>query len=520
MGRLVTAFIALALVAALAAPAADARDFNCDASAIRLQLGGAPIVEPVTANRAESACKAVTAQTAASSGPVSGGVLLAQTATPSSTQATALGGVGQLTVGQGALSGIPLPTLTAVDALPAVTVPIPLAGTVLGLPSSISVDIKPAVKALVAGLPNAALLDVAGSVASASASCDGSTPKLSGSTQVAGLKVLGQPLPTDAVVQQALTLYNGQTIDPSKLDLSKVVLPPGMSFTNPLTGTILQNAVGPALAALPPITLPASLLNVSVTPSSQQQTDGGLTQRGLAITLSVLGTNVVNTVVGEARISVDSVTCLVQTSQGAVAPLTSLTKEALSCGSRRLSLIDVIDRGRYVSLYGAADPRLEGKTISIRSLADGRIVAHALVHRAGLFRARAPLPPARWRDTNRARYMAIYGKQRSLNLKLHRRMVFTTVRSAHGKVVLSGVATKPHTEPRSLIVIRQRLTCRKQRIVARVRPNASGHFRVTLKAPKKGDVGVYRATTVVAYPGGDAPDFRTYTLPGLVRFAR
>jgi hypothetical protein len=29
---------------------------------------------------------------------------------------------------------------------------------------------------------------------------------------------------------------------------------------------------------------------------------------------------------------------------------------------------------------------------------------------------------------------------------------------------------------------------------------------------------VYRATTLVGYP--DGPDFRTYTLPGLVRFAR
>jgi hypothetical protein len=70
------------------------------------------------------------------------------------------------------------------------------------------------------------------------------------------------------------------------------------------------------------------------------------------------------------------------------------------------------------------------------------------------------------------------------------------------------------------VVVRQRLTCRKQRVVARVRPDASGRFRVTVKAPRNGDVGVYRATTIVAYPGGDAPDFRTYTLPGLVRFAR
>jgi hypothetical protein len=98
-------------------------------------------------------------------------------------------------------------------------------------------------------------------------------------------------------------------------------------------------------------------------------------------------------------------------------------------------------------------------------------------------------------------------------------MVFTSVRSAHGKVIISGVVTRPWTQPNT-VVIRQRLTCRKQRVVARVRPDSKGHFRVTVKAPKDGDVGVYRATTMVAYPDPSAPDFRTYTLPGLVRFAR
>src|SRR5260221_344545 len=84
--------------------------------------------------------------------------------------------------------------------------------------------------ALLAALPNAPLLELAGSVASAQAKCDASTPPLVGNTQVAGLKVLGQSMPTDAIVQQAVTLYNGQTIDPASLDLSKVVLPAGLSF--------------------------------------------------------------------------------------------------------------------------------------------------------------------------------------------------------------------------------------------------------------------------------------------------
>jgi hypothetical protein len=174
-----------------------------------------------------------------------------------------------------------------------------------------------------------------------------------------------------------------------------------------------------------------------------------------------------------------------------------------------------------VSLYGAADTRLAGKVVAIRSRANaGRVVAHARVSKAGLFHAKAPLPPERYRYTNTARYIAVHGKEQSLNLKLHRRMVFTQVRSAHGKVTLSGVVTRPWTTPPDGIVIRQRLTCRRNKIVARLRPDSRGHFSVTLKAPKKGDVGVYRATTMVAYPGGWAPDFRTYTLPSLVRFAR
>src|SRR5262249_46870121 len=193
------------------------------------------------------------------------------------------------------------------------------------------------------------------------------------------------------------------------------------------------------LASLPPITLPASLLNLSVKPSSQTVADGGLTQQGLSVSLGLAGTPLLSLVAGEARVSVDSVQCLVQTPAGLVAPVKAVTKEALSCSSRRLSLINVLDRGDHVALYGAADKRLAGKRVAIRSLADNRVVARPRVSKAGLFTAIAPLPPARWRYTNRARYMAVHGNDKSLNLKLHRRMVFTSVSSRHGKVILSGV---------------------------------------------------------------------------------
>lgn len=514
----ITVFLAVLATFVVAAPLAQARDFNCDASAMRLSLLGQATIEPITANRGSSTCKEVKAQTKQTIGPVTLGALYAETTVPSATEAQAQGGLGLVEVSADALAGLPLPTLTEIDQLDAIVVPLPANPLLPPGLTSITIDARPAVKSLIAGIKIGPLLRLAGSVATADAKCDGSTPKLSGNTKTVGLTVLGQEIPTNAVVNQALTVYDGQTIDPSKLDFSQIVLPPGLSFTTPVIGQILQDAVASYLTANP-IQLPASLVSLSVKPQSQTVTDGGLTQQGLSVSLSLAGQSIITLVAGEARVSVDSVKCLVETPQGAVAPITVVNQEALSCGSRRLALINVLDRGKYVALYGAADKRLAGKRIAIWSKADRKVVARPRVSKAGLFRARAPLPPQRYRYTNTARYMAVHGKDKSLNLKLHRRMVFTSVRSAHGKVTLSGIVTKPWTDDRT-VVVRQRLTCRKQKVVARVRPDANGRFKVTLKAPKNGDVGVYRATTMVAYPDPSAPDFRTYTLPGLVRFAR
>jgi hypothetical protein len=507
--------IVVVAVFVLGTSVAHARDFNCDASAVRLTLGGQATVEPITANRGQASCKEVKSQTKQTIGPVTLGALYAETTVPSASSAQAQGGLGLLSVSADPLAALPIPTLGAIDQLPAVPLPAnPL------LPTGLTIDIRPAVKSLVGGLKTGPLLELAGSIATADAKCNGSTPQLSGNTQTVGLKVLGQEIPTNAAVNQALTVFSGQTIDPSKLDLSQIVLPPGLSFTDPLLGTVLQDTVKQALAALPPITLPASLLNLSIKPQSQTIADGGLTQQGLSVSLSLAGQPVLSLVAGEARVSVDSVKCTVSTPAGEVAPVAAIPEQALSCGTRRLALINVLDRGSYVAIYGAADRRLAGKRVLIRSKADGgKVVARPRVNKYGLFKAKAPLPPQRYRYTNTARYIAVHGSDKSLNLKLHRRMVFTSIRSAHGKVTLSGIVTKPWTDDRT-VVIRQRLTCRKQKVVARVHPDSTGHFKVTLKAPKNGDVGVYRATTMVAFPDPSAPDFRTYTLPGLVRFAR
>src|SRR3954453_18965712 len=173
---------AVAAVFVLGTSVAHARDFNCDASALRLTLGGQATVEPVTANRGAASCKEAKSQTSTQIGPVIGGVLVAETTLPNG-EAQARGGLAALRVNADALAALPIPTLDAVAQLPAVAVP------GLGALPAFTIDIRPAVKALVAGLKAGPLLELNGSVATAHARCVNSKPQLSGETQVAGLKV-------------------------------------------------------------------------------------------------------------------------------------------------------------------------------------------------------------------------------------------------------------------------------------------------------------------------------------------
>src|SRR5262249_31448642 len=182
--------LAVGAVFVLGTSVAQARDFNCDASAVRLQLGGQATVEPITANRGQSTCKEVKSQTKQTIGPVTLGALIAETTVPKASQADAQGGLGLVSVSADALAALPLPTLDAINQLP----PVPLPANPL-LPAGLTIDIRPAVKSLVGGLQTGPLLELAGSIANAHARCDGSNPVLTGDTQTLGLTVLGQEIP-------------------------------------------------------------------------------------------------------------------------------------------------------------------------------------------------------------------------------------------------------------------------------------------------------------------------------------
>lgn len=551
------ALVAVATLAAVPAlaPAATtpAKPFDCEASAVRGSVLGQAALEPAVANRGVGACKNASSSVGLPAGlPVTIDALAATTEASGAFETQkvlATGGIGNLRVpvlpdlglpalptaqlAQLAALTIPLPsvggssggtTQVCTPAIPPLipqnctTVPVPAAGVLPSLPSSITIDLRPAINALLPGgkLPNADLLRIRGAVAFASGSCATGKPVLTGASQVGGINVLGQELPVGQVVDQALKLLDTQTIDPSQLDLSKVTLPAGLSFTDPLVGTVLQNAVKGVLASLPKISIPATLAQVKVTPGAQTKTADALTQQALRVQVSVAGQSLLDLVVGEAKVSSAGVACAKPTS--ADKPTTA-SQAALQCTKRRLVLTDVLGSGRRVRLLGAADKALIGKKVGIFFRATGKRVATVTVRKDGSFSTTAPMPPASVRATNSARYQARYNKERSLDLKLQRRMVVQGVRTSKGKVTIRGKVTRPLGSPVQRITLTRRISCKTTEVVKRFKPKADGTFSVTVTAPKGGGAVVYRLGTKVRKTARNPKLFPTFTLPRAVELS-
>jgi hypothetical protein len=191
------------------------------------------------------------------------------------------------------------------------------------------------------------------------------------------------------------------------------------------------------------------------------------------------------------------------------------------CGSRT-RLFDLLDvypaRGR-VQLVGYGDPLLAGQSVRILSGWNGQLAARTTVGRDGYFRASAPLPPRRVRDTNLARYEAQDGSLRSARLKLSRRMyVFRVTQAGTGQVEISGQALLPLTQPSTAITVFRRDNCQQPgytRVPAQVTLNKrTGKFTVLAPAPPSGATGaVYRLTTRLRRSTTNLKAFPTFTLP-------
>jgi hypothetical protein len=477
--------------------AARANGWVCEASALRAQMLDAPAVEPATANQGANDCKQ-----AAGGGGVTPALPVGVRAT-ALTATTALDGpvapaANQTARSEGIVSGV------AISSLPSLPVALPqpdFSGlSAVTVPNVGTLDLRPALQALIPprALPNVDLLSVGAAHSAASAQCVSGVPRFTGSSSLTTVKINGVDIGVDQAVSQTVQLINSDSIDPSDVDLSKVVGPPGVDL-HPLQGLIQ-----PVLDALPDITVPATLARVRLTPNERVESGTRLTQRALHAFVSIAGQRITDTVIGESTVGTDGVSC------GGVADL------ALQCTTRRLVLVDVFEHGDRVHLLGAADRKYVGKRIRIRLMATRKTVARPRVRKDGTFRATAPLPAEKIRDTSKARYEASRGKERSMRLKLHRRMLVTSMRSRHGKIAITGQVVQPLAAPLKTVVVKRRVSCRDWKVVKRFKPRSDGSFNVKLPAPHDGQAAAYRMNTRVKHSAVGTKTYPTFTLPRYV----
>ena len=478
--------VAMAASVLAMSASASAAGWNCSATA----LSGQPVGTPVAANLGQTTCKA------ASGGanlpplplPLQANVMSARTTLdgpatqPAQQTAGATGEVASLSIGVPAGSA-PIPTTT---------IPNPVPG---GAP----IDITQALASLLPPPPNP-LVGVKLSSATASGSCVNGKPTLTGSSRVLGLTVAGQELPVDQAVTQVVNAIGGGTIDPSQLT------------SQPLPAPLDQVPVAqlqPLLDQLPDIAVPATLAQIRITPGSQTVQNGTLTQKGLQVFVALGGQTVADLTLGQASIA-----------QGDVGCAQPVSAAQLQCTTRKLVLIDVLERNGYARLYGAADRTLIGKRVSVIASWNGKTVARPVVAKDGTFLAKGKLPPLALRHSNRARYQAKIGKERSLRLKLFRRMLVTQLSSKSGKVTIKGRVVLPLGTPIQKITIKRRVSCTKNVVVKSLRPDSKGRFSITLGGPPSGQAAVYRLATKVRKNQHNRKLFPTFTLPRAVALRR
>lgn len=524
---------ALSVAGAGAAQAAPA--FHCEASALRATVLGSTPIEPVVQGR-DGTCatgEAIPGVTLPSLLSVS--ALTARTAyDPTAATGAATGGLASLQVVPSpevlalarqqvvdAINALPLQPIV-VPGLPALPLP--------GLPqvSGVTIDLK---KTLLNLIPDAipSLLSADVLQANAGVSCQAGTPALTGSSTIAGLKVLGQSVSADGVVNTVLPLIDSRSISLANIDLTQLAATDQTGLL-PLTFNLLSpvlNQVKAALAAIPPIEIPPALAQVTLTPNEQTTGPGSLTQRALHAFISLGGQPILDATVGEAKVGAAADACTTttttttKTTTKSTASVSgqSVADQLLACSDRKLILVDVIKQNGRVKLLGAANRDLVGKKVAIRLRRGNRVVAHATVKKDGSFETTAPLPAralmASHTKSNTLRYRAEIGKERSLPLKLQRRLTVSSLKAAKdGKTVkITGRVVRPLTTPVADVRVVRRVSCHKVVLVKRFKPRADGTFSISVKAPKGQSAAVYRLATSVREKASNPRSYPTFTLP-------
>lgn len=365
-------------------------------------------------------------------------------------------------------------------------------------------------------LPTLELLEVRNAVAYAAGSCQSGTPGVSGSSTVAGVSILGQSIDVGQAIDRALDIkldagQAGLSLADLGLTQQQAQLVAASQAAQSALDTALASVNAAIKTALEGVALPSAVAQVKITPGEQVKTATSVTQRALRVSVSLLGQPLVDAILGEATAAAADVDCALP-----VTDPDTPTGAALGCSTKKLVLIDVLERGGRVKLFGVADPALAGKKVSIVFNATGRTVARARIDRDGSFDTTAPLPPRRLRDTNDARYMAKLGREESINLKLRRRMVLRSMEADGRRVTITGRVLPPFARKPRAITLSRRVSCNEEKVVARFKPRQNGRFKVTVLAPKGLGTVVYRMTTKVRNSSTGTALFETYTLPRAV----
>jgi streptogramin lyase len=195
----------------------------------------------------------------------------------------------------------------------------------------------------------------------------------------------------------------------------------------------------------------------------------------------------------------------------------------VGCAANRLILTDVFPKAGRTRLIGVAPAGAAGKRVKIISAWNGKQVASTTVNADLTFSVAAPLPPRGLRFTNRARYLARLGSQRSRVLKFARRMYTTSVTSSGRTITFTGTVTRPLDKPVQPIRIRASASCSSigtGTVVATVKPSANGFFSARFDLPAGSATVFLRAQTRVRKHAGSRTTFPTFTLVRGVRLGQ
>lgn len=477
-----------------AASAAEA-PWRCAAAPLSGTVLGQSLPAPTVGSTTEE-CK--TARTGAATGLPAVLEVDALNGATAVSQDGAFAGAGLANVSVGSIP-VPVGEIPVPSSLTAIEVRLPDTNVLVA-----TVDLTPAIRAITS-LPSKNLLDLGVVSSSVTGTCQDGRPVVTGASRVLDADVLGLPVDGANTVDTAVNLLDTSSIALNTLDLSlaDVTLVGGTLVTD--TSTVLE-LLKPIVDELPPLAIPPQLARVKLTPATQGTVGGMLVQRALRVEVSLAGQSLADLSLGRAAVGAGDV----------CAPAAESLQMALECTKRKLTLIDVLPKGDRVRLYGAADKSLAGRTVRIVFQATGATVARTTVAEDGSFTTTAPMPSAKVRRTNRARYIARVGSEKSLNLKLMRRMVVDKVRSRNGKVTIRGRVIAPLATTPQTITLKRRVTCSKLEVVKRFKPASDGRFSVTVRSPENLSATVYRLQTQVRESRRNPRLYPTFTLPRAV----